>query len=127
MKKTETSTTKVPALQETVVQALRTLHDEARVHTVFGDPVELGDHTMMPVARVEIQGGGGGGMGSRQGVLEGARALASRLVPFGQKFGWGGGGGGGVHIVIEPVGFVRDGGDGPSFFPIVTSNGQRHG
>ncbi|GAA2273968.1 hypothetical protein GCM10010149_15210 [Nonomuraea roseoviolacea subsp. roseoviolacea] len=39
--------------------------DEAVVRRVFGEPVQRGDVTVIPVARV-IQGGGGGG-GRRQG------------------------------------------------------------
>lgn len=66
--------------------------EQARVATVFGEPVERGGITVIPVAKARFAFGGGGGAGGR-GVQEGA-----------------GGGGGGAGLVT-PVGYIelRDG------------------
>jgi len=59
----------------------------ARVSTAIGDPVQVGDRVVIPVAEVSYGGGGGGGGG--KGIHE-------------QAAGSGGGGGGGV--TIRPLG-----------------------
>jgi uncharacterized spore protein YtfJ len=68
----------------------------ANAGAVFGDPVERGGVTVIPVAKVRWGAGGGGGTGvkSRQG---------------GEDTGEGGGGGAGV--MASPVGYIeiRDG------------------
>jgi uncharacterized spore protein YtfJ len=73
----------------------------ASVTAVFGEPVERGDLTVIPVARVRWGFGGGTGTG-------GDAAGSS---------GEGSGGGGGV--AADPVGFVEIGPDGATFRPIV--------
>jgi hypothetical protein len=73
----------------------------ASVTAVFGQPIERGDLTVVPVARVRW--GFGGGTGS------GADAAGSS--------GEGLGGGGGV--AADPIGFVEIGPDGAVFRPIV--------
>ncbi|MCT9096008.1 GerW family sporulation protein [Haloarchaeobius sp. HME9146] len=70
---------------ETLQATVENLRDSAHVRTVYGDPVEHGDRTVVPVARVAY--GYGGGFGSGDGT-EGS--------------GSGGGYGGGV--VSTPVG-----------------------
>lgn len=72
----------------------------ASVTAVFGQPVERGDLTVIPVARVRWGFGGGTGTG-------GDAAGSS---------GEGSGGGGGV--AAEPVGFVEIGPNGATFRPI---------
>jgi len=59
----------------------------ARVSTAVGDPVQVGDRVVIPVAEVAYGGGGGGGGG--KGLEE-------------QAGGSGGGGGGAVRI--RPLG-----------------------
>ena len=73
----------------------------ASVTAVFGQPVERGDLTVIPVARVRWGFGGGTGSGG-----DGAGSS-----------GEGSGGGGGV--AADPVGFVEIGPDGATFRPIV--------
>ena len=66
----------------------------ARVSTAIGEPVQVGDRIVIPVAEVSYAGGGGGGSGK---------------APAEQAEGSGGGGGGGVSIrplgcwVVGPV------------------------
>lgn len=75
-------------------EILKTLGDRldagANVKNVFGEPVSVGDRTIIPVARVSYGFGGGGGKRERA-----------------QTSGEGGGGGGGGHSSAVPVGVVE--------------------
>lgn len=85
---------------EAIVQdVVKTIEREGNVKAIFGDPVELDSHRIVPVARAHISVGGGGGFG---GALEKLAEAAHKLVPAGA------GGGGGIDITIEPVGFVSE-------------------
>ncbi len=75
----------------------------AHVTAVFGEPIERGGVTVIPVARLRWFFGAGSGSGPAQGG-EGA-AMGE---------GSGGGGGGGA----EPVGYVEIGPSGTTFRPI---------
>jgi uncharacterized spore protein YtfJ len=79
----------------------QTVGQKAQVSTVFGEPVERDNVTVIPVAKTRFGFGGGGGSGSREG-----------------NEGTGGGGGGGA--VISPFGYIelRDG--SAEFKPIST-------
>jgi uncharacterized spore protein YtfJ len=63
----ENSTTTAEQTAEsttTVLDNIRGTHDALSVRRVFGDPVEAGGVTIIPVARVSGGAGGGGGQGS---------------------------------------------------------------
>jgi uncharacterized spore protein YtfJ len=72
----------------------------ATVAAVFGEPIERGDVTVIPVARVRWGVGGGAGSGPEPA----------------QYGGTGAGGGGGVWA--DPVGYLEIRGDGAVFEPI---------
>lgn len=73
----------------------------AGVTVVFGDPIDRGDLTVVPVARVRWGfGGGAGNSGEATNVT-----------------GSGSGGGGGV--LADPIGYVEIGPGGAAFRPIV--------
>jgi uncharacterized spore protein YtfJ len=69
------------------------VRDLAKTETVVGDPIVLGDTTIVPVSRVMVGFGGGSGSGD---VNEPGKAEKAG--------GAGGGGGGGVRI--EPAAFI---------------------
>jgi sporulation protein YtfJ len=73
----------------------------AGVHAVFGEAIERGDVTVVPVARVRWGFGGGAGNAG-----EGAGGTGS-----------GSGGGGGV--AADPIGYLEIGPSGAAFRPIV--------
>jgi uncharacterized spore protein YtfJ len=73
-----------------------TVGDKAKVSTVFGEPVERGEVTVIPVAKARFGFGGGGGSGEHEG-----------------QGGSGGGGGGGV--AVSPVGYIEVRTDGARF------------
>ncbi len=62
--------------------------DRARVSTVFGEPVERENITVIPVGKARFAFGGGGGAGEREGK-------------------GGSGGGGGAAAVVSPVGYIE--------------------
>ena len=66
----------------------QTVGDNAKVSTVFGEPVEREGITVIPVAKARFGFGGGGGAGGREG-----------------EEGSGGGGGGGASV--SPVGYIE--------------------
>jgi len=74
----------------------------ARVSTAVGDPVQVGERVVIPVAEVAYGGGGGGGSGK---------------VNTEQGEGGGGGGGGGMRI--RPLGCWVIGPDEEIWVPAV--------
>jgi uncharacterized spore protein YtfJ len=75
------------------------------VHMVYGDPVERGDVTVIPVARVRWFAGGGAGGGSGGG-------------PAGKGMAEGEGAGGGGGAIGDPVGYLEIRSSGATFVPI---------
>lgn len=80
--------------REIIDTMLDRLHSLVNTETVVGDPVELGDVTILPVIKVSIGFAAGGGEGNREDAKN-DRA---------KEGGGGGGGGGGASIT--PVGFI---------------------
>ncbi|MFZ5979853.1 MAG: GerW family sporulation protein, partial [Candidatus Zixiibacteriota bacterium] len=64
------------------------LREIAKSETIIGEPVTVGDKTVIPIVKISVGFGAGGG----QGEMEKDRA------------GFGGGGGGGAKI--EPAAFI---------------------
>jgi len=83
---------KAEAIIDTILEKLQSF---ARTETVIGNPVEVGNTTILPVIKVSIGFGAGGG----EGTIEDGK---ENKTPSGG--GGGGAGGGGVSIV--PVGFI---------------------
>jgi uncharacterized spore protein YtfJ len=108
--------------QEVVQQIARIFESEANVKAVFGAPVQLDGHTVIPVATVFVSFGGGVGIGGGLGkAVAGAVALANRILPR----AFAGGAGGGVNVSVRPVGFIHDAKEGVAFTPIVVQHAQR--
>lgn len=81
---------------ESTRSVVESLRERAGVRSVYGDPVAVGDRTLVPVARVAY--GFGGGSGSR--TVPGSGAAGADET----------GGGGGV--AVSPVGVIEAGPDG---------------
>lgn len=86
-------------LEELSLSIITQLKEIAASDTVIGKQVVLGNKAVVPVTRVMVGFGVGGGEGEQGGV----------------KSGFGGGGGGGVRV--EPVGFIIIEEDKVSFLP----------
>ena len=76
------------------------LREIARSETIIGEPVTVGDRTVIPVVKISVGFGAGGG----QGEDEKSRS------------GFGGGGGGGTKI--EPAAFIIIDDKGVSLLPV---------
>jgi uncharacterized spore protein YtfJ len=77
------------------------LHFGASVRNVFGDPVEVGGRTVIPVARIGYGFGAGGGAGRNEAASSGA------------------GCGGGAGLSARPVGALEITAGGTRFVPFV--------
>jgi uncharacterized spore protein YtfJ len=73
---------------------------KAKVQAVFGEPIQQGELTVVPIARVRWGFGGGGGQ--------------SDDGPAGPASGSGGGGG----VAADPVGFLEIRANGAEYRPI---------
>lgn len=78
-------------------EVFRSIVEHAGAETVFGEPVSVGDRTIVPVAKIRY--GFGGGSGGRE---------------RGEQFGGGGGGG----LVAKPLGAFEISPSETRFIPI---------
>ncbi|GBD15068.1 hypothetical protein HRbin25_00956 [bacterium HR25] len=83
-------------LLETIGERIRATAD---IRVVYGEPIVVGERTIVPVAAVSYMFGAGGGKGSRQG-----------------QEGEGGGGGGSVRV--RPLGVIEVTPQGTRFVPV---------
>ncbi|RKX24406.1 MAG: sporulation protein, partial [Candidatus Zixiibacteriota bacterium] len=74
------------------------LKEMARSESVIGEPITIGDKTVIPVVKISVGFGAGGGQG--EGTADDKKASGT---------GFGGGGGGGAKI--EPHAFIIIDGD----------------
>ncbi len=70
------------------------VREMAKTETIVGEPIVLGDATLLPVTRVMVGFGGGSGTGDAETKSDKAQ----------KAVGSGGGGGGGVRV--EPAAFI---------------------
>ncbi|MDI3503585.1 MAG: hypothetical protein PWP64_521 [Candidatus Cloacimonadota bacterium] len=92
------------------------IHSGAGAKFAFGNPVKVGDLSLLPVARVVFGFGGGGGQSPKQKKEEPDTAEQSQPKEAKENFGGGGGG----HIKTEPVGIYTIKGEKIKFYPIVS-------
>jgi uncharacterized spore protein YtfJ len=80
-------------MTSTAEQILKTLLDEiktiAKTETILGEPINVGNNTIIPVCRILIGFGAGGGEAETK-----------------EKKGEAGGGGGGGGVKVEPAAFI---------------------
>jgi hypothetical protein len=84
-----------------VERLLERIGGHAGSQAVFGQPIERGEVTIIPVARVRWGFGGGGGSG-----------------PQLETGGYGSGSGGGGGVAADPIGYIEIHADGATFEPI---------
>lgn len=74
-------------------QILKTILDEvrtiAKTETIIGEPINIGNNTIIPICKICIGFGGGGGEGEMK-----------------EKKGGGTGGGGGGGVKVDPAAFI---------------------
>jgi len=75
------------------------LREISKSETIIGDPITVGDKTVIPIVKISVGFGAGGGQGENE------------------KAGTGFGGGGGGGAKIEPAAFIIMDKDGVSLLP----------
>ena len=78
----------------------------ASVKNVFGDPIEVGDKKVIPVARIAYGFGGGYGEGGKKAIGQGNQESSEKQFPVGE----GAGGGGGMYARAKGVFEIGPGG-----------------
>jgi uncharacterized spore protein YtfJ len=91
--------------QEDAMALMEKLFDAARPSAVYGEPVTVGDHTVITASEVKVGMGFGFGAGGARGAEGAAGEPATEGVETGAGFGGGGSGGG---ISIGPSGLRVD-------------------
>jgi len=90
-------------MSNNVVEILRgvvgELREMAKSESIVGEPITVGDRTVIPVVKMSVGFGAGGGQGESE------------------KKGSGFGGGGGGGVMIEPAAFIIIDKDGISLLP----------
>lgn len=101
-----------------------TVADVAQSDVVVGEPIEMGDVTIVPLSRVSLGFGAGGGEGQGMGPMHGHRrkkaknggAKIEAKLELGEGKGAGGGAGGGGKV--RPVGVIIFDSEGVHIEPI---------
>lgn len=88
-------------VSDTLESVKREIAERLSAHTAYGEPVTVDGVTVIPVARIMVGYGAGGGVGEAKRPRDGEEASPP---PTG-----GGGGGGGV---VQPLGFIEVSGTG---------------
>jgi uncharacterized spore protein YtfJ len=100
-----------PQAPQDLLEPARSLASEAfkegNVSTVFGAPVKLDDHTVIPIASVSM-GGGAGGVRSIGAALDFVRGLFRRRKASMTSPSRALAGGGGFGMEIRPLGFLHE-------------------
>lgn len=107
--------------EEEGIRLMNRLVDVAQPESVFGEPITVGDYTLITTSAVSagLGYGFGGGYGpTPQNQEEGAQAAAGSTEGPGQMVGGSGGGGGGFSTG-RPVAVISVGPDGVRVEPVV--------
>ena len=99
-------------ITETIEGMKNALGDRLNTRTAYGEPIEIDGVTVIPVARVFLGFGAGGGVGEAEHSTNGGEATA----PVG-----GGGGGGGL---VQPLGFIEIDTTGARWVPLEPSRAE---
>ena len=105
-------------IPELIQQVTDKIERFAHVKVCFGEPVTLGQQTIIPVASVRIGGGGGGGMGTGIQPAEQVEGAEEGEVEE-QTTCKGTGGGGGLGMQVKPVGYIEETDGAVRFRPIL--------
>lgn len=103
-------------LKELMGLVLGRVEKVAKSDIVVGDPITMGDVTIVPLSRLTMGFGGGGGEG--EGEAQQTKRGRSR-----KSKGKGKGGGSGMGAKVRPVGVVVFGPDGVDVHPIPAKKG----
>jgi uncharacterized spore protein YtfJ len=106
--------------QEQAIELVEKLFDVAQPGAVYGEPVTVGEHTVITASEVKVGMGFGYGTGGGSGVTaaEGETASADESPAESTGVGYGGGGGGGGVSGGRPVAVIKIGPAGVQVEPV---------
>jgi len=108
--------------QEQAAELVEKLFDVAQPGAVYGEPVTVGEHTVITASEVSVSMGFGYGIGGGTGAESAEGEAVSEDEPQGEKGearGFGGGGGGGGVSMGRPVAVISIGAEGVQVEPVV--------
>ena len=105
-------------ITETIDSMKNALGDRLSTKTAYGEPIEIDGVTVIPVARVFLGFGAGGGVGPSVG--EGGLSTNGDSDDAAAPAGGGGGGGG----LVQPLGFIEIDATGARWVPLEPSRAE---
>ena len=107
--------------QEQAAELVEKLFAVAQPGAVYGEPVTVGEHTVITASEVKVGMGFGFGLGGGTGAEPGEGETASKDEPQDERAetGYGGGGGGGGVSGGRPVAVISIGPEGVQVEPVV--------
>jgi uncharacterized spore protein YtfJ len=108
--------------QEQAAELMEKLLAVAQPGAVYGEPVTVGEHTVITASEVSVSMGFGYGIGGGAGTESAEGEAVSEDEPQGEKGeakGFGGGGGGGGASMGRPVAVISIGPGGVQVEPVV--------
>ena len=105
-------------ITETIEGMKNALSDRLSTRTAYGEPIEIDGVTVIPVARVFLGFGAGGGVASS--VAEGGLSTNGDSDGAAAPAGGGGGGGG----LVQPLGFIEIDATGARWVPLEPSRAE---
>ena len=102
-------------ITETIDSMRNALSDRLSTRTAYGEPIEIDGVTVIPVARVFLGFGAGGGVASSIG-----EGLSTNGDDAAAPAGGGGGGGG----LVQPLGFIEIDATGARWVPLEPSRAE---
>lgn len=107
--------------QEQAAELVEKLFAVAQPGAVYGEPVTVGEHTVITASEVKVGMGFGFGLGGGTGAEPGESETESKDEPQDERAetGYGGGGGGGGVSGGRPVAVISIGPEGVQVEPVV--------
>ncbi len=107
--------------QEQAAELVEKLFAVAQPSAVYGEPVTVGEHTVITASEVKVGMGFGFGLGGGTGAEPGEGETESKDEPQDERAGtgYGGGGGGGGVSGGRPVAVISIGPEGVQVEPVV--------
>jgi uncharacterized spore protein YtfJ len=105
-------------LENIIAKVKEVIHGSAGVNLSIGNPSQIGDLSVIPVARVVLGFGGGGGSSAGKKQKQKQDQTDANEPDKEAEDNFGGGGGGSVKT--EPVGIYLIKGDKARFYPVIS-------
>jgi uncharacterized spore protein YtfJ len=105
-------------VKELIQQIKTNIEKTTNTTAVFGDTKKIGNISIIPVASIRVQGGGGGTIGEPCGAEKPEQTQETEKSKKEEPVKKGKGGGLGLKIDAEPVGYIEIKGDDARFVEV---------